>query len=273
MDAALMLHRLVLAILALSLVAARPLGAELLPHRAIYRMSLAPNEPSNDVAAADGIMLYQFARGCDGWTVENKTVLRLGYENEATTQTVWTFVSWESLDGHHFRFRARYEQDGQKLEKLAGQADLGDEGKGGEAVFDEPQGLRIALPAGTVFPTSHMREVLAAAADQHTPQHTLARVVFDGASVDNPYQVNALFGPLPAAAAEELAKAAGLPVLPAWWTRMAFFPLASQAALPEFEIDAQYRADGVADRIRQSFERFAVDVRLQNLQVLPKPEC
>ncbi len=116
-----------------------------------------------------------------------------------------------------------------------------------------------------------MREVIAAAATED--QHSLARIVFDGASVDNPYQVNALFGPLPAAATEALAKAAGMPVLPAWWTRMAFFPLSSQAALPEFEIDAQYRADGIADRIRQTFDRFAVDVQLEKLQVLPKPDC
>ena len=130
--------------------------------------------------------------------------------------------------------------------------------------------MRVVLPAGTLFPTAHMREVIGAAM---ADGHSLSRIVFDGASVDNPYQVNALFGSLPAAAAEALAKASGLPVLPAWWTRMAFFPLASQAALPEFEIDAQYRADGVADRIRQTFERFAVDVQLQKLQVLPKPEC
>lgn len=233
-------------------------------------MSLAQSAPSEDVAAADGIMLYQFARGCDGWTVENKTVLRLSYQNEASTETVWSFVSWESFDGRHFRFRARYEQDGQKLEKLDGHADLGGPGKTGEAVFDEPEGLRIPLPAGTIFPTAHVREVLNAAVKK---RHRLSATVFDGASVDNPYQVSALFGPLPQADAETLAKSAGLPVLPTWWTRMAFFPLASQEALPEFEIDAQYRADGIADAIRQSFERFAVDVRLNNLQVLPNPEC
>ncbi len=266
-----MLHRLILAVLALSLVAwGEPSAVELQPHRALYRMSLAQNEPAHDVASADGIMLYQFARGCDGWTVENKTVLRLAYQNEASTQTVWTFVSWESLDGRHFRFRARYEQDGQKPEKLTGEANLGEAGKAGEAVFDEPPGLRIALPAGTVFPTAHVREVLTAAG---TGRHSLAAVVFDGASVDNPYQVNAMFGPLASDAAEALAKSSGLSVLPAWWTRMAFFPLTSQAELPEFEIDARYRADGIADAIRQSFERFAVDVRLQNLQVLPNPDC
>ncbi len=42
--------RLVLAVLALSLVAVRPLAAELQPHRAIYRMSLAPPEQTSDVA-------------------------------------------------------------------------------------------------------------------------------------------------------------------------------------------------------------------------------
>lgn len=273
-----MLHRLCPALFVpLLLLAAEPLaGVEpttaipLQPHRAVYRMALATDEPGNDVSAADGLMLYRFARGCDGWTVENKTVLRLTYDNDTTMQTVWSFVSWESTDGRHFRFRARYDQDGQTVEKIAGTAELPEDGRAGEARLNEPDDRRLPLPAGTLFPTAHMRAVIAAAS---AGQKNLNRVVFDGASLENPYQVNAFFGPLAPAAVEAMAKAAKLPPTPAWWTRMAFFPLASPGPLPEFEIDAQYRADGIADAIRQSFERFALDVRLHQLEVLPSPEC
>jgi hypothetical protein len=247
----------------------RPLAADLQPHRAVYRMSLAGAERPGEVSSATGAMVYQFSRGCDGWTVENRTMLRLGYENDSEVETAWTFVSWESLDGSRFRFRARYDQDGQTVEKIAGSAELRADGAG-EARFSEPEARRVELPAGSLFPTAHIRAVLAAGA---AGGKSLNRVVFDGASLDNPYQVNAFFGPLAPAATEALAKAAGLAPQPGWWTRMAFFPLASPAALPEFEIDAQYRADGVADVIRQSFERFALDVRLHQLEVLPPPDC
>lgn len=246
------------------------IATELQPHRAVYRMSLAPSDRPSDVSAADGVMLYRFARGCDGWTVENKTVLRLTYDNDTTAQTVWSFVSWESTDGRQFRFRARYDQDGQRLEKITGWADLPHPGKPGTAHFLEPEAQTIELPAGSLFPTAHMREVIDAAI---SGQHRLSRVVFDGASVDNPYQVSALFGPLADAAAAELAKTAGVPPLPVWWTRMAFFPVDSSLASPEFEIDAQYRSDGIADHIVQRFERFALEVKLYELQVLPPPDC
>lgn len=256
---------------ALLLTGARPTTAiEMQPHRAIYRMSLARSDRPSDVVAADGIMLYRFARGCDGWTVENKTVLRLNYDNEVTTDTVWSFVSWESMDGRQFRFHARYDQDGQKVEKISGRADFPAVGKPGIVRFFDPEERTFALPAGSIFPTHHMREVIAAAM---AGGHHLNRVVFDGASVDNPYEVNALFGLRPDDTAEALAKVAGLPKMPVWWTRMAFFPEASADAVPEFEIDAEYRSDGIADHITQQFEHFALDVRLNELQVLPAPDC
>lgn len=253
------------------LTGARPTTAiEMQPHRAIYRMSLARADRPSDVVGADGLMLYQFARGCDGWTVENRTVLNLSYENETTTETVWSFVSWESMDGRQFRFRARYDQDGRRVEKLAGRADVPSHGKEGIARFFDPEEETQALPVGVLFPTHHMREVIGAAM---AGKHHLARMVFDGASLDNPYLVSAAFGAAPDATAEAMAKTAGLPKLPVWWTRMAFFPDESAEAEPEFEIDAEYRSDGIADHIVQRFESFALDVRLISVQVLPPPDC
>jgi hypothetical protein len=54
---------------------------------------------------------------------------------------------------------------------------------------------------------------------------------------------------------------------------MAFFPYDTTGQLPEFEISAHYRADGIADHITQQFEKFALDVKLTNLQLLPEPDC
>ena len=249
--------------------AGTPAAADLQPHRAVYRMVLAGPQRHSDVVSANGVMVYRFARVCDGWTVENRTFLRLLYDNDTASDTLWSFVSWEKLDGTSFRFHARYDQDGKTIEKLDGRASLKKPGGPGTAVFAQPEAT-LALPPGTVFPTAHIRELIAAAT---AGQHRLNRAVFDGASEDNPYVVNALFGPLTEAEAESLARRVQLPVLPAWWTRMAFYPLASPLSEPEFEMAAHYRADGIADSIVQQFDTFSLDVQLRTIELLPPPDC
>lgn len=240
------------------------------PHRAVYRMVLATADRSSDVVSANGIMIYRFSRTCDGWTVENQTFLRMFYDDDTVSDTLWSYASWEGRDGRHFRFHARYDQDGKTIEKLEGEAELKGSGKGGYARFKEPEARRIALPAGTVFPTAHLREVLAAAAGG---RHALQRTVFDGASVDSPYVVNALFGPAATARAAGSAAALKLPGAPAWWTQMAFFPLRDRSGEPEFEVGAEYRADGIADAIIQHFDDFSLDVRLREIELLSSPDC
>src|SRR5512134_723784 len=222
-------------------------AVHLQPHRAIYRMVLSSATQGSDVVSANGVMIYRFARGCDGWTVENQTFLRMLYENDSQADTLWSFVSWESTDGRKFRFHARYDQDGKNIEKLEGEAELKAVGGAGNARFSHPD-KEVPLPSGTVFPTEHVRRIIAAAAQG---KHRLKRVVFDGASLDNPYVVNALFGPLPPALAAALARDLGIPVKSAWWTRIAFFPFDKKEELPEFEMAASYRSDGIADKIVQ----------------------
>jgi hypothetical protein len=260
-------------VLALCLVTVAPpgLGAvELLPHRAVYRMSLISATRGSQVVGADGAMFYRFAQACDGWTIENRTYLRLTYESGADAETVWNYASWEANDGLGFRFHARYDQDGRIVERLDGEADLSGKGAAGTARFVRPAETVVDLPEGTLFPTEHMRKLMDVAA---AGGKSLTEVVFDGASLDNPFLVNALLGPLSQADADALAAATGLAPAPAWWTRMAFFPYFSSTMLPEFELGAEYRADGVADSITQHFDDFSLKVRLKELEVLPPPDC
>lgn len=266
--------RWICVVLALLVVAvpAELAAAELLSHRAIYRMSLDGATGGSDVVAADGMMLYRFTEACDGWTVENRTYLRLSYERGTDTETVWTFVSWEAADGKKFRFNARYEQDGSVIEKLRGEASLKAAGARGTARFSLPEEQVVRLPSGTMFPTEHMRKLVTAA---QAEQKILSEVVFDGSSLENPYRVNAVLAPLSPGQAKALAEAAGLPPSPAWWVRMAFFPYYEEGedALPEFELGARYRDDGVADQITQHFDDFSLVLRLRDLEALPRPDC
>ena len=160
---------------------AAPAGAGgLTPHRMLYRLSLASASPGSGMTGADGATVYRFAEGCDGWTVGKQTYLRLRYEGRAEVKSTWSFVSWESKDGLRYRFRMRHDRDGKTVEVLQGTAALDRPGGAGVARFLKPADTTIDLPAGTLFPTQHLRALIGAAREGESP---FARVVFEGASL------------------------------------------------------------------------------------------
>jgi len=241
------------------------------PHRSIYNVSLAEHSDRTEIVGAEGKMFYRISASCDGWSVENRTVLRLAQESGSRSDSVWTFASWEARNGTDFQFAARYEQDGELVERLVGHAKLEGDRRSGQATLSRPTDEVIQLPPGTLFPTEHVRVLIQSA---HEGQKLVARPVFDGASLDNPYLVNAIIAPLEKKAATALQKKTNLGESPAWHMQLAFFSMREEDnALPEFEISVQYREDGVADHIIQTFKTFALKVELEEFQSLPQPDC
>ncbi len=113
-----------------SMAQAANTGADLVSHRAIYKMALATSKSGSGVTGASGAMSYKFGDSCDGWTVENKTALSFAYSDGAPVSTTWDFVTWESKDGLHYRFRVRSTRDGVVNEEIDGVADLDGQGQG-----------------------------------------------------------------------------------------------------------------------------------------------
>ena len=247
----------------------RARAAEFVGHQALYRVSLASSESKSGIVSARGAVLYRFADACDGWTAENRTLLRLGYDEDEENETEWSHLSWESKDGAAFRFRVRDVRDGELAEELEGRASLTRKGTG-LARFVKPDDGERQLPAGSLFPTHHMMAVLAAA---RSGKRRLTHTVFDGASLDNPYTVSAVFREARPDVRRALAKKVKLADLPVWALRLAFFPAAETEATPKFEVAIQFREDGIADDIVQDFGDFVLLLKLQHIEILPKPDC
>ena len=253
--------------------AALPAAAKgLVPHRAVYDMKLGTVSGSSGITGIRGAMQYRFADSCDGWTVENKTYLRIIYSQGNEVETFWNFVSWESKDGLKYNFRVRHERDGKVVENLKGRARLTGKGKAGSAAFTEPEDTFVKLSAGTLFPTEHLQFLLR---EVKKGQRHVVRTMFDGASLDNPYMVSALMAGKLAGSMSNLAKPFSSKVdpSPSWPMHMAFYPRGKKNELPEFEISASYRQDGIADKINQNFGDFSLDLSMSDLELLPKPPC
>jgi len=241
-------------------------AVELLPHQAVYKMSLAQASSKSGVSDARGVMVYKFEETCDGWASETNVFLKLLYSEGEEIDTTWSMVSWESKDGLKYRFRVRQNRNGQQVENLQGSVNRKSVDDEAVAEFSSPEGKVIKLPEGTMFPTRHLQALIR---EGERGTLTYTRIVFDGASLDNPYSINALITGKP----RRKKTGAGKNTEALRHIRMAFFPIASRAEFPEFELGIDYRANGVADFIVQDFGDFSLNLIPDNIETLAPPDC
>ncbi len=259
-----------LAFLTAAIFAAIPAAAaNLVSHRALYDMTLGAVSSRSGIIDAQGNVYLEVEESCEGWTLEQRFRLNVVYADGPETKITSSYSAWESRDGSHFVYVVRNLRDGQLSEELRGRATLEGEGGGGMAEFTRPREVEMELPPGTLFPTAHTRALI----DEATAGKTrVSRVLFDGTSLEGPFEVNAVI--LPATQEAEAPEgAAKLVERPSWLMRMAFFPLESAVEEPSYEVGAHYHDNGVAGSMTIDYGDFAVKVRLYRIEETQRPDC
>lgn len=267
---------LVLGVAALAVVPAAPAGAadvivvSLKPHRAVYAMGLANSTGTGGPIDVRGVMYYEMTESCEAWKIDTRVLMRSNYSNaEEEIENLRKMTTWEAKDGLGFRFRLDETTQGQPSDKLRGVAVIDAAGAPGVAEFTEPRNGQSELPKGSMFPTHHMIELIKRSASGATHYAT---VVFDGASVDDPYEVSALIGEAPDSnLSDAVKKTLGEGVR--WKARLAYFPVAKRAETPEYELSVLYRDDGIVENVRQDYDDHSIEARLRQIEILPGPVC
>ncbi|HYG85853.1 MAG TPA: cell envelope integrity EipB family protein [Azospirillum sp.] len=242
--------------------------ADIQPHRAIYKMSLASVRSSSKVSDVRGRMMFEWADACDGWTTEQRFQLRFVYSEGDEMNMNTNYTTWEAKNGQRYRFNVRKLVNGETDEDIRGEAEIEKAGAAGSAHFNKPEAQDMELPAGSMFPTSHTLGIL-----QHAKagEKFFNAVVFDGADADGSTEVNTFIGqpaPSQAEAGDGMLKDKK-----GWPVRMAFFPLNSDSAQPEYEMSLKLLQNGVAESMQIDYGDFAIKAILESLQVLPKSGC
>ena len=242
---------------------------QIVPHRALYTMSLIRANDSSEVTGARGAMAYKWGETCNGWTIEQRYRLRMGYSESPDVTIASNFVTWESKDGLSYRFNQQERRDGKTDEQIRGSATLDGPGKGGVATFEEPAGKSFKLPPGTLFPTAHTLLLLKLA---ESGQNFVAKQVFDGATVDGSALVSAVIGPK---MKPDPAMAKKNPLLdrPGWRVRLAFFPADPKAEKPDYELGMVLLDNGVSRDMVIDYGDYAIRAQLDDIEPLAKPHC
>ncbi len=245
----------------------------LVPYRATYDMKLAVARANSGIVEVNGNMVLETVDSCDGWEIKQRIKLTFLRNDGEEFETDSSFTSYESKDGLELRFSVRNAQNDEVDEELRGRADLEGLGGKGRASFTLPEARSFDLPAGTLFPTTHLMLIIKHAREG---DKSVSYKVFDGARLDGAFQVNAVIGkpPRPTPGAPPMHGDLGLlRNQQAWGVRFAFFANGDQGAQPEYELALDLLANGIARSMLLDYGDFAVDAHLVQLQAIPRPKC
>ena len=157
--------------------AAPAAGAVLLaPHRAVYDLKLFKAHGSRGIDSVAGRILYDFTgNACEGYKLDFRQVSDMESESGQSVVSDMQSETWEDGKARSFRFNTVNKFDDRRTILLDGEAKRGD--KAVEVQLSKPVPKKFSAAAGAVFPTDHMRRVIAAAREGKT---LLSFPVYDG---------------------------------------------------------------------------------------------
>jgi EipB-like len=234
---------------------------EIADQRAMYELTLARTTAASSVKGASGEMGLEVRSTCSGITTNQIFKSDFVGPDSKPRHSELTTSSLEALDGHSFEFTMHNAVEGSVPENFKGNAV-----KGGAITYESGAFPQAALPQATIFPTEHMKALLAAAEAGKT---ALSVLVFDGAEKGKVYRAVAVIGAKSVTGTSQKALAG----LAHWPVSIGYFPLASTQPTPEYETSFDLYADGVSDRLVIDYGDFALRAELVGLELLPKPKC
>jgi hypothetical protein len=155
-------------------MAASATAAELLPHRAVYDLSLHERTDRSGITAISGRMVYEFdGSSCDGYTVNFRFVTQFDTEDFSRLIDEQS-TTYEAPNGESFDFAMRSYIDGNLDRETRGSA--APENGGTHVSVERPEPIEHDL-GPSLFPTQHLKDLLAKIGEGRTFYET---TLFDG---------------------------------------------------------------------------------------------
>jgi hypothetical protein len=250
----------------------------LVPHRAIYDLSLGETRGNTQVAAVRGRILYDFdGNACQGYSLEFRQVSELDSGEGKVSTTDLRSTTWETADAKSFKFTSQNFVDQNLVDTVDGHAEH-DNSK--TAVnLDKPEQKSLSLAAGVVFPTEHMMRIINAG---RARQNILDFPVYDGSETgDKVFDTLSVVGSRIAPDERKHDDAAvdvpSLATVPRWPVTISYFEGGKKAEsgeqTPAYAIGFELYENGISRALRLDYNDFVVDGKLSSLELKDQKPC
>jgi hypothetical protein len=145
-------------------------------HRAVYDLKLSSTRGKRSMSAVRARILYDFSgSACEGYALQFRQVSELDSGEGKVVVSDLRSTSWEDGAAKRLRFHSQNFFDENLRDAVDGQAERE---HGGVAInLTEPKEKKLDLKTDLVFPTEHVRRIIAAAKEGKT---LLQVAVYDG---------------------------------------------------------------------------------------------
>jgi len=243
-------------------------SADMVPHRAIYSLSLGKADSSGRFIGVAGAVKTSVERTCDAWITAEQVDMRVETQVGGELRQNLDFTGWESLDGRNYRFVARSRSVSER-KNFKGSAQS-DPDHSGEAVYELPKKLKVELPPGTHFYFGLTQWLIKQAKTGTSRAET---VVFDGTDESGPQRAVAFIIPLAKNGAKVKSELGPIVERPGWTMRIAFFPIGGTGAAPDYEVEAVVLDNGVTPKMEMVFTGFTAVQTLEKIEAIEMPKC
>jgi rhodanese-related sulfurtransferase len=260
-----------------SAVAAEDAAIALVPHRAIYDLSLSETRGNSQIAGVRGRIVYDFdGSACSGYSLDFRQVSELDTGEGKISTSDLRSTTWEGADAKSFKFTSENFIDQNLIDSVDGHAER--EVKATDVDLSKPEQKDLELDPRVVFPTEHMVRVIAAA---RAGKNLLNFPVYDGSETgEKVFDTLSVIGGKIApdqrkhddAAATEpkLAAATRWPVTISYFERDK--PSKSGEQTPVYAIGFELYENGISRALSLDYNDFVVTGKLVSLEIKqPKP--
>jgi hypothetical protein len=273
------------ALLALTLACAgAPFAAQaeedpvtLVPHRAVYELTLARARDAAQVASVRGRILYDFdGNACEGYTLKFRQVSELDSGEGKVSTSDLRSTTWEGGDAKRFKFNSENFLNQNLVDTVDGNAEHGT--KATAIDLAKPEHKVLDIDASVVFPTEHMVRVIEAA---RAEKSILDFPVYDGSDTgEKVYNtltvIGHKLGPDDRKHDDAAANEPKLSGIGRWPVTISYFEKAkaqkSTEQTPVYAIGFELYENGISRALTLDYNDFAVTGKLSSLEIKqPKP--
>jgi hypothetical protein len=270
----------VLVLAASSLARSEDEGAPiaLIPHRAIYDLSLGTTRGNSQLAGVRGRILYDFGGSvCQGYSLEFRQVSELDSGEGKVSTSDLRSTTWEGADAKSFKFTSQNFVDENLVDSVDGHAER--EATKTAVALEKPQPKSLNLAAGVVFPTEHMVRVIKAA---RAGQAVLSFPVYDGSETgDKVFDTLTVIGhqiqPGERNHDDAAASESKLASVPRWPVTVSYFERGkadtNAEQLPAYAISFELYANGISRALALDYNNFVINGRLASIDIKDAKPC
>ena len=249
---------------------------EFASHRAVYELKLASARGNRPVEAVRGRILYDFSGSqCEGYALQFRQVSEIDAGEGVRMMTDMRATTWEDAAAKSFRFNSQNFVD----QKLKNAVDGHAEREAARAVVDlkKPATKEFGIDPAIMFPTDHMRRIIASAREGKT---LLQGPVFDGSdSGEKVYETMTVIGQAIEPDTQKPDDAAGkdehLSKLRRWPVSISYFDRSKEGGdqLPVYGIKFELYENGISRALALDYNDFVVAGTMTALETRPSKPC